>query len=98
MKKNLTSLDEMKDSVLGKVGTKRRDKYEKGFQEFFYGEAIKMAREEKGLTQKQVADRCGINKSYISKIENNVKEARISTLEKIVTEGLGGKLELNISF
>jgi hypothetical protein len=37
-----------------------------------------------------------MNKSYISKIVNNVKEARISTLRKIISKGLGGRLELRI--
>ncbi len=31
-------------------------------------------------------------KGYISKIENNMKEVRISTLQKIVELGLGGRL------
>jgi predicted HAD superfamily phosphohydrolase YqeG len=31
-------------------------------------------------------------------IENNLKEARISTLQKIVELGFGGRLELNIKF
>jgi len=38
----------------------------------------------------------GTSKSYISKIENNVKEVRISTLQKIIELGLGGHLELVI--
>jgi transcriptional regulator with XRE-family HTH domain len=38
---------------------------------------------EKGLTQSELAEKCGTTKSYISKIENNIKEVRISTLQKI---------------
>jgi hypothetical protein len=38
----------------------------------------------------------GTTKSYISKIENNIKEVRFSTLKKIVELGLGGQLELSI--
>jgi transcriptional regulator with XRE-family HTH domain len=38
----------------------------------------------------------GTTKSYISRIENNVKEVRISTLQKIVEIGLGGQLQLSI--
>ena len=37
-----------------------------------------------------------LGKSYISKIENNIKEVRISTLQKIVELGFGGHLELSI--
>jgi len=51
---------------------------------------------EKGLTQEELAAKCGTTKSYISRIENNVKEVRISTLQKIVELGLGGHLNLSI--
>lgn len=49
-----------------------------------------------GMTQEQLAEKVGTTKSYISKIENNIKEARISTLKKIIELGFGGRLELNI--
>ena len=54
------------------------------------------ARLKKGLTQEELAAKAGTTKSYISKIENNVKEVRFSTLQKIVENGLGGHLELSI--
>jgi len=60
------------------------------------GELIHDARLEKGLTQSELAVKAGTTKSYISKIENNVKEARISTLQKIVQLGLDGQLTLSI--
>jgi HTH-type transcriptional regulator / antitoxin HipB len=43
-----------------------------------------------------MAQKCGTNKSYISKVENNIKEVRLSTLQKIVELGLGGRLEVAI--
>jgi len=48
------------------------------------------------LTQAELADKVGTTKSYISKIENNIKEVRFSTLKRIVELGLGGQLELSI--
>ena len=48
------------------------------------------------MTQEELAQKCGTNKGYISKIENNIKEVRISTLQKIVELGLGGHLDLSI--
>jgi len=64
--------------------------------DFKIGVMLQEARLKKGLTQQELADKVGTTKSYISKIENSVKEARISTLEKIVELGFGGKLELKI--
>jgi len=49
-----------------------------------------------GMTQAQLAEKVGTTKSYISKIENNIKEARISTLQKIIELGFGGRLELSV--
>jgi transcriptional regulator with XRE-family HTH domain len=57
---------------------------------------IHEARLEKGMTQEQLAEKWGTTKSYISRIENNIKEVRISTLQKIVELGFGGQLELSI--
>ena len=48
------------------------------------------------MTQAELAAKTGTTKSYISKIENNIKEARISTLQKIVKLGLDGQLKLSI--
>jgi transcriptional regulator with XRE-family HTH domain len=60
------------------------------------GALINDTRLEIGMTQEQLAEKVGMTKSYISKIENNIKEARISTLQKIVELGFGGHLELSI--
>jgi DNA-binding XRE family transcriptional regulator len=97
MKTNkLQTLSEFKDEFYGNIGTEKRTALEEGYQEFKLGALIHEARIEKGLTQEQLAEKCGTTKSYISKIENNVKEVRFSTLQKIVESGFGGKLELNI--
>ena len=52
---------------------------------------------EKGLTQEQLAVKCGTNKAYISKVENDIKDVRISTLQKIIEVGLGGRLNLSVT-
>ena len=95
-KNNVKTLDQFVDEQYGKKGTSKRDKFEKGYETFKLGFLIQQARLEKGLTQEELAEKCGTNKGYISKIENNIKEVRISTLQKIVELGLGGHLELSI--
>ena len=97
MKNNkLKSLDQFIIDEYGQKGTSKRDKFEKGFESFKLGVMIQQARLEKGMTQEQLAAKCGTNKGYISRIENNLKEVRISTLQKIVELGLGGHLDLSI--
>lgn len=93
---NTKTLDRFIDEQYGALGTAKRDKLEQGFEAFKIGYLIQQARLEKGLTQEELAEKCGTNKSYISKLENNVKEVRLSTLQKIVELGLGGRLELSI--
>lgn len=95
-KKNTKSLDQFIDEQFGKVGTSKRNQFEKGYEAFKIGFLIQQARLEKGMTQEELAQKCGTNKGYISKIENNIKEVRISTLQKIVEMGLGGQLDVSI--
>jgi ribosome-binding protein aMBF1 (putative translation factor) len=94
---NTKSLDQLKEKYYGKKGTRKREELEQGYEEFKLGFMIKEARIKSGLTQQELADKVGTTKSYISKIENNIKEVRISTLRKIVEFGLGGNLELKIN-
>ena len=94
--KNLTSLEDFKVKNYGKRGTKKREELEAGYENFKIGVLLLEARLEKGLTQEQLAAKAGTTKSYISKIENNIKEVRISTLQKIVELGFGGHLHLSI--
>lgn len=94
--KNLMTLEEFKEKNYGKRGTKERDELEAGYEAFKIGALIQDTRIEMGMTQEQLAEKVGTTKSYISKIENNLKEARISTLRKIIELGFGGRLELNV--
>ncbi|KRD62479.1 XRE family transcriptional regulator [Flavobacterium sp. Root935] len=93
---NLTTLEEFKEQHYGKIGTPKRDELEAGYENFKIGVLLQEARLQKGMTQEELALKAGTTKSYISKIENNVKEVKFSTLQKIVELGLGGHLELSI--
>ena len=95
-KNNTLTLEQFKDKHYGKPGSSKRDELEAGYEHFKIGALIHEARLEKGLTQEELAYKVGTTKSYISKIENNLKEVRISTLQRIVELGLGGQLELSI--
>lgn len=96
--KEIMTLENFKDKHYGKPGTANRDELEAGYESFRIGAMIQEARIQKGLTQAQLAEKVGTTKSYISKIENNLKEVRLSTLRKIVELGLGGKLDLMMRF
>lgn len=94
--KNITTLDEILDKKYGKSGAKKRDKWEQDFESFRLGVMLEEARTKLGMTQEELADKCGTNKSYISRIENNASDIRLSTLMKIIQQGLGGHLKLTL--
>lgn len=54
------------------------------------------ARLKSGMTQQELAEKCGTHKSYISRIENNASDIWLSTLMKIIQTGLGGHLKLTL--
>ncbi len=91
--KNLTSFTSHLDSQYGKRGTVLRENYEEEFEAFKLGAMLQEMRKEQGLTQEQLALKCGTTKTYISRIENNASDIRLSTLMRIIREGLGGHLK-----
>lgn len=94
--KNLTSWDDHLDKKYGKIGTSAREKYEEEFEAFKIGVLIQEARKKQHLTQEQLAKKVGTTKNYISRIENNASDIRLSTLMRIIREGLGGHLKLSL--
>ncbi|NVO12055.1 MAG: helix-turn-helix domain-containing protein [Bacteroidales bacterium] len=94
--KNLTSFADHLDEQYGKRGTAEREKYEEGFEAFRLGVMLQGLRKEQGLTQEQLAKKCGTTKTYISRIENDASDIRLSTLMRIISVGLGGHLRLNV--
>jgi len=93
---NLTSWDDHLDKKYGKAGNPSREKYEENFEAFKIGVLIQEARKKQNLTQEQLAERSGTTKNYISRIENNASDIRLSTLMRIIREGLGGHLSLKM--
>jgi len=97
MKTNkLTNWDDHLDNKYGKVGTPTRDKYEEEFEAFKIGVLIQEARKKKNLTQEELAQKVGTTKNYISRIENNASDIRLSTLMRIIRDGLGGHLKFSV--
>lgn len=93
-KNNITTLDQMLDAKYGKKGAPKRENWEQEFESFRLGILLEEARTKLGMTQEELAQKCGTNKSYISRIENNSSDIRLSTLMKIIQQGLGGQLKL----
>ncbi|TVQ49257.1 MAG: XRE family transcriptional regulator [Saprospirales bacterium] len=82
-KMKMMTLDQMKDNDIGKVGTPERDKYEFELRMEVLGDMIKSVRKERNLTQEQLGELIGVQKSQISKLERNTKNVTIETILKV---------------
>ncbi len=94
-KLRIYTLDEAKDKYLGKIGTDKRDKYEYELRLDLLGEMIKQARKERHLTQSQLGEMIGVQKSQISRIENNAKNVTIETILRVF-KALKAKVNFNV--
>ncbi|MBI2257799.1 MAG: helix-turn-helix transcriptional regulator [Flavobacteriia bacterium] len=93
--KNITTFSDHLDAQYGKKGAETRKQYEEGFESFKLGVMIHELRKEQGMTQEQLAIKCGTTKTYISKIENHASDIRLSTLMRIIREGFGRQLRVS---
>jgi len=91
-----TNWEQIKNSVYGKKGTKRRDELDRDFEGFKIGLLLRDAREQKHLTQAELAEKVDRKREYISRIENNGSNLTLKTLFDIVEKGLGGKVNISI--
>ena len=95
-KNKLVDLEDFIDQQYGKPGTDKRDNFEEGYEAFKLGVMLQELRHQHNMTQEQLAIKCGTTKNYISRIENDASDIRLSTLMRIIREGFGQQLKLSI--
>ena len=95
-KNKVVSWDTHLDKKYGARGIATRSEFEMKAQTFILGELLKEEREKANLTQAEMAERTGTKKSYISRIENGRADIQLSTLYRLIEQGLNRKLELSI--
>lgn len=92
----LTAFTDHLEAQYGKRGTAARERFEQEFEAFRLGALVQSMRKKQGLTQEQLAARSGTTKHYISRIENDASDIRLSTLLRINRDGLGARLHLSV--
>ncbi len=80
---------------IGVEGTGKRNAFEEELRLDILGQTIKKIREEKHMTQAQLGELVGVKKAQISKIENNLTDARFETILKVF-RGLNAKINFNV--
>jgi ribosome-binding protein aMBF1 (putative translation factor) len=81
------------DNLYGKVGTPERDAFRQEAYTYCMGKIIRDARRNEKITQKELSERIGTDKSYISKIEKGMVEPGVSTFYRII-DALGLRIEI----
>ena len=90
----LTSVDDVMDAKYGKVGTPEREQFRREAYAYYMGQILQDARKSEKITQRELAMRVGVDKSYISKIEKGIIEPDIAMFYSIAS-ALGLSVELN---
>ena len=89
------SLEEVTDQYIGIRGTPKRELFEQELRLELLGDAIKKARKAKHMTQEQLGELVGVQKSQIAKIENSTTDARFSTVLRVF-EALKAKVNFTV--
>jgi HTH-type transcriptional regulator/antitoxin HipB len=90
------SLSEMKDRYIGEVDMVERDEYEYELRMDILGRMIRTARQERNLTQEQLGQLVGVQKSQISKLESSTNSATIDTILKVF-KALKADIHFNVT-
>ena len=91
--KDIYDVSAMLDEVLGKEGTPERERNRERAWEEYNAQILLDARKNAHLTQSELAQRIGANKSYISKVERGLIVPSVATLYKIAA-AMGLTVEL----
>ena len=94
-KLKIYTLEAAKNKHLGIIGTEKRDKYEYELRLDLLGEMIKQTRKERHLTQSELGEMVGVQKSQISRIERNAKNVTIETILRVF-KALKAKVNFNV--
>ena len=81
------------DQEFGAQGTVERAKFDENAYAFYTAQILHDARKEVKITQAELASRIGVNKGYISRIENGLTSPNVSTFYRIVN-ALGLHIEI----
>ena len=77
------SIEDVQDLIIGEQGTPEREKFEYELQIDLIGKAIKQTRMERNLTQEELGKLIGVQKSQISRLENNAGNVTVDTLMRV---------------
>lgn len=91
----LTSLDSLKDRLIGLEGTIERNLYEQELKIEVLQEIMKEIRKKRNLSQEELGLIVGVKKAQISKIESGYDNISLNIISKIFT-ALNAKIKISV--
>ena len=92
----ITTFEEHLTKYRGAKGTPERVIFDIKAKAFIIAEMLKEERRLAKLTQAELAEKTGMKKSFISRIENGHADIQLSTLFKLIELGFDKKLHFSI--
>lgn len=81
---------------VGAKGTPQRAEFDAKARAWYYGELLRERRKELGLTQKELAERIGRERTYINRVEKGETDLQLSSFLRIA-DALGIQLRLDVA-
>ena len=81
------------DEQYGKVGTPEREEFRREAYSYCVGQLISNARKQEKMTQSELAEKVGTNKTYISRIEKGAIEPGVGLFFRII-DALGLRIDI----
>ncbi len=81
---------------VGEAGSPERAEFEAKARAWYYGELLRERRKELRITQKELAERIGRERTYINRIEKGETDLQLSSFIRIAT-ALGIMLRLDVN-
>ncbi len=87
--------NEVLNQFIGKKGTPKRTKFENELNADLLAHSLKKIRLKQHLTQEQLAEKTGLDKPQISRIENGKANITLATINRIAA-GLNAKINFEV--
>lgn len=83
---------------IGEPGTPEREEFDAKARAWYYGEILRDRRKELGMTQKELSEKIGRERTYINRIEKGETDLQLSSFIRIASAlGITLRLEVNIA-
>lgn len=79
----LHNAGDLLDAKYGKPGTESRREFEEKARAYYYGVILRDRRKELKMTQKELAEKAGMVRSYIARVERGETDIQLSSFLRI---------------